>query len=190
MTQLAPPAHRRWIGGIVRAGLVVIAIVVVAAWFWRRTPRAPDIRIQSEAPTVESLGAGDMQIYNRDSSVNLILKGDNVLAGLSPKTVAKIRAELAASTSDVDTTGLGGSIAQFVTKTVADKIGTHVVYPIAEIRDIRVDGEEIVIVRNNGSETRLFGNVKVDKQPVSKAFRPEEAHRFVEAVRARKRNLP
>ena len=190
MTQVAPPVHRRWIGGLIRAGLVVVAIVVVAAWFWRRTPRPPEIRIQTQAPTAAALGPSDVQIFSRDSAVNLILQGDNVLAGLSPKTIAKIRSELDASAKTDDTTGLGGSIAQFVKKTVADKIGTHVVYPVAEIRDIRYDGGEIVIVQTNGSETRLFKNVKVNKEPLSQAFPPEDAQRFVEAVRARKRAVP
>lgn len=183
-------AHRRWIGRLIRGGLIGVAIVMVGLWLARRVPKPQNIRVQSEAPTVEALAPGDMQLYSRDSSVNLILQGDNVLAGLSPKTIARIRGELDASARTDDTTGLGGSIAQFVKKTVADKIGTHVVYPIAEIRDIRYDGGEIVIVRTNGGETRLFDNVKVNKEPVSQSFPPEDAQRFVEAVRARKRALP
>ena len=191
MTQLespAPPAHRRWIGGLVRAGLVVVAIVVVGAWLWRRSPRLPEVHIQ-DAPTAEALVPGDAQLYSRDSAVNIILQGNNILAGLSPKTVAKIRAEIASSGTD-DTTKLGGSIGQFVKKTVADKIGTHVVYSIADLRDIRYEGGEIVVVKNNGSETRLFDNVKVNKEPVSQSFPPEDAQRFIEAVRARKKALP
>jgi hypothetical protein len=183
-------AHRRWIGRAVRAGLVVVAIVMVGLWLARRVPRAPDIRIQSEAPTAESLAPGDAQIFSRDSAVNLVLKGDNVLAGLSPKTIARVREEMEKSARDVDTGSIGGSIAQFVTKTVADKIGTHVVYPISDMRDIRYDKGEIVIVKNNGSETRLFNNVKVNKEPLSQAFDPQDAQRFVELVRARKRSLP
>jgi len=183
-------AHRRWIGRLIRGGLIGVAIVIVGLWLARRVPKPQNIRVQSEAPTVEALAPGDMQIYSRDSSVNLILQGNNVLAGLSPKTIAKIRGELDASAKTDDTTGLGGSIAQFVKKTVADKIGTHVVYPIAEMRDIRYEGGEIVIVRTNGGETRLFNNVKVNKEPLSQAFPPDDAERFVAAVRARKSALP
>lgn len=187
MTELA---HRRWIGRLIRGGLVGVAIVVVGLWFARRTPRPSNLRIQSEAPAAESLAPGDVQIFSRDSSVNLILKDDNVLAGLSPRTVAKIRAELESSARTDDTTGLGGSIAQFVKKTVADKIGTHVVHPITEIRDIRYEDGEIVIEDARGNKTRLFSSVKVNKQPLSKSFLPEDAQRFVEAVRARKRAPP
>ena len=39
-------------------------------------------------------------------------------------------------------------------------------------------------------KTRLFNNVKVNKEPLSNSFRPEDAQRFVELVRARKRSLP
>ena len=183
-------ARRRWIGRLIRVGLIGVAIAIVGLWLARRVPKPPEIHIQSEAPTVEALAPGDMQIYSRDSSVNLILQGNNVLAGLSPKTIAKIRGELDASAEKIDTTGLGGSIAQFVKKTVADKIGTHVVYPVAEMRDIRYEGGEIVIVQTNGGETRLFHNVKVNKEPLSQAFPPDDAERFVAAVRARKSALP
>jgi hypothetical protein len=186
-------AHRRWIGGLVRAGLVVvaiIAIVAIGASLVRRVPKPPQVQVQTEAPAAAALEAGDAQIFSRDSAVNLILQGDKVLAGLSPKTVAKVRAELEASRKGADTSGIGGSIAEFVTKTVADKIGTHVVYPLADMRDIRYDNGEIVIVTNSGNETRLFKNVKVNKEPLSQAFPPEDAQRFVELVRARKRSLP
>jgi hypothetical protein len=181
--------RRRWIGGLVRAGLIVVAIFAVGLWLARRVPKPPHIRVQAEAPAAASLEAGDAQIFSRDSAVNLILKGDQVLAGLSPKTIAKIREELDKSTANVDS-GLGGTIAGFVTKTVADKIGTHVVYQLADMRDIRYDNGEIVIVKNNGDETRLFKNVKVNKEPLSQSFSPEDAQRFVELVRARKRSLP
>jgi hypothetical protein len=183
-------ARRRWIGRAVRAGLVVVAIGMVGLWLARRVPRAPDIRIQSEAPTAASLAPGDAQIFSRDSAVNLVLKGDNVLAGLSPKTIARVREEMERSARDVDTSSIGGSIAQFVKQTVADKIGTHVVYPIADMRDIRYDDGEIVIVKNNGSESRLFSGVKMNNEPLSKAFDEADARRFVELVKARKRSLP
>ncbi|MEX2152047.1 MAG: hypothetical protein WD825_01840 [Gemmatimonadaceae bacterium] len=183
-------AHRRLVGRVIRIGLIGVAIAIAISWIVRRAPVPRDLRVQSEAPTVEALGPGDLRIYSRDSSVNLILQGDNILAGLSPKTIAKVRAELEASGADDDTTGLGGSIAQMVKKTVADKIGTHVVFPLSEIREIRYDGDEIVIERHGRGDTRLFDNTKVNGQPLSKSFRREDAERFVEAVRARKNARP
>ena len=194
---MEPLAQRRWIGRLVRLGLVAVAILLAANWLSNRTKgvvrsatRAGSVRIQTEAPTAASLGPGDAEIFSRDSAVNLVLQGDKVLAGLSPKTVATIRAEIAASGKTDDTTGLGGSIAQFVKKTVADKIGTHVVYPVREIQDIRYENSEIVMYDLKGERTRMFGGAKVNKQPVSQAFDPADAQRFIELVKARKQSLP
>ena len=134
-------AQRRWVGRFVKLGLLAITILLVVNWLSRRAPRASEIHVQSAPPTAATLGPGDAQIFTRDSAVNLILQGDKVLAGLSPMTVAKIRTEIEQSGANDDTTALGGSIAKFVKKTVADNIGTHVVYPLAEIRDIAYEGD-------------------------------------------------
>lgn len=128
-------AARRRTYRLMQAGLVVLTVAVLAIWFLRRVPRQ-EIQIQAEGPSAEPLGPGDIQIFNADSSVDLVLQGNRILAGLSPKTVAKVRAELEASTAK-DTAGLGGTIAQMVKRTVAGATGTRVVYPLAEIRDIR-----------------------------------------------------
>ena len=82
--------HRRWVGRLIKVGLVVVAIVVVLAWIQRKSPVRGDFRVQAEPPAAEALGPGDLRIYNQDSSVNLILQGSNVLAGLSPKTVWRL----------------------------------------------------------------------------------------------------
>jgi hypothetical protein len=181
-------AHRRWVGRLVRLGLVVVAIVIVVSWVRARAPRPPDIRIASQPTATEALAPGDMRIYSRDSSVNLVLQGDRILAGLSPEKVAKIRAELKAQKPE-DSSGLGGAIATIVKDQVSAHIGTHAVYPLAEIRDIRYENEEIVIIDARGNRARLLGSVKVDEKPLSQSFWPEDAKRFVEAARARKQSL-
>ena len=183
-------AQRRWVGRFVKLGLLAITILLVVNWLSRRAPRPSEIHVQSSAPIAAALGPGDAQIFTRDSAVNLILQGDKILAGLSPKTVAKIRAEIQQSGANDDTTALGGSIAKFVKQTVADNIGTHVVYPLAEIRDIAYEGDEIVIYDLHGNRKRMFGNVKMNKSEISKSFAREDAERFIEQVRARKQQLP
>ena len=183
-------AQRRWVGRFVKLGLVVLTIVVIAQWAARRAPHPSQIRVEQQAPAAAALGPGDAQIFTRDSAVNLILQGDRLLAGLSPMTVAKIRAEIEKAGANDDTTALGGSIAKFVKKTVADNIGTHVVYPLAEIRDIAYEGDEIVLYDLKGERKRILGSVKVDKSEVSKSFPRDDALRFVELVRARKKQLP
>ena len=176
--------QRRWVARLIKIGLVGVAVMVVLAFIQRKSPVRGDLRIETDAPAIEALAVGDLRIYNRDSTVNLILQGDRVLAGLSDKTVEKVRRELEASTAD-DTAGLGGSIAQIVKKTVSSSIGTHVVYPVRDMRDIEYRDGHIVITRRDGSSSQLFGSVKTDGESAGKTFPPEDAQRFVEAVRAR-----
>jgi hypothetical protein len=177
-------ATRRWVSRLVQAALIVLIVAFVASWFWRRTPRAPDMRVQRETVRQETLGPGDIQIYNSDSTVDLILKGNQVLAGLSPKTVAKIRQNLD-KPSTRDTSGLAGMIAQTVKQTVSSSIGMHVVYPVSEIRDIRYENGNLIIEKQDGGETRLFEHSKVDKNE-TRGFPEADAQRFIAAVRARK----
>lgn len=180
--------HRRWIGRLIKVGLLGLAVVVVFAFLRRKSPVRGDLRLDANPPVAgAALGTGDLRIYNRDSSVNLILQGDRILAGLSPQTVERVRRELESSTAD--DTGLGGSIAQIVKRSVAGSIGTHVVYPVRDIREIEYRDGQIVIVRHDGSATRLLGSVKTGETEAGKTFRPDDAQRFVEAVRARKRQL-
>ena len=181
--------HRRWVGRLIKAGLVLVALMIVLAWIQKKSPVRGDLRVQSQAPTADALGAGDLRIFNDDSTVNLVLQGPNVLAGLSPKVIEKVRAEIKESTAD-DTAGLGGSIAQLVKTTVANAIETHVVYPVRDMRDIEYTNGRIVVTRRDGSTTELFKNIKNDGEPLSQTFPPEEARRFVEAVRARMKELP
>jgi hypothetical protein len=143
------------------------------------------VHVQREAPPAnEALGPGDLRIYSADSSVDLVLSGNNILAGLSPKTVEKVKSEMERST-DRDTSGFAGSISKMVKSSVAGAIGTHAVYPLSEIREIRYEDGQIVFDAKDGKQHDLFGNTKVNGNKVSNSFRPDDAQRFVEAVRAR-----
>jgi len=145
------------------------------------------MRVQTEVPPVDSLGPGDVRVYNADSSVDMILQGEKVLVGLSPKTIAKVRQELDTSNAK-DTSGgaFGASISQLVKKTVANAIGTHVVYPLADIRDVRYDNGRLVFDWTDGGQHQLFGKMNVNGRDVSNTFRSDEAQRFIDAVHARK----
>lgn len=181
------PSSRRFVAGLVRIGLVILAIVIAGAYIGHRVPGHDHMRIQTDAPPPDALPPGDMRIYNADSSVDLILQGNKILAGLSPKTVAKVKDELARSANE-DTSGLGGSIAAVVKKSVAGAIGTHGAFPIAAIRDIRYEGGdvgEIVIDWKDGGTHQIFGNTKVDGSKVGNSFRRVDAEPFVAAVKAR-----
>lgn len=176
---------RRWVGGMVRAGLIAIAILLIATWLARRLPNRGRISVQREPVAEETLMAGDLRIYNRDSTVDLILKGNQILAGLSPKTVAKVKAEMEKSSAK-DSTGIGGLIASTVKQTVASTIGTHVAYPLSDVRDMRFEDGQLIIERRDGGKTRPFGDTKINGDEKRKSFSAADAKRFIEAVRARK----
>ena len=137
---------------------------------------------------METLAPGDIRIFNEDSSVNLVLRGAEVLAGLSPQMRDRITQEVAQSTTD-DTTGFGAAIANVVKTTVASAIATHAVYPVRDIREIEYEDGQIILIRNSGRRVELLGSMKTDGEKVSRTFAREDALRFVEAVRARKRAL-
>jgi len=179
-------ASRRFVGGLIRLTLVVLALALVGRYFKNKFfAKHGTVSVQREAPPPnESLGPGDLRIYSADSAVDLVLSGNNILAGLSPKTVAKVKSEMDKS-ADRDTSGFAGSISKMVKSSVAGAIGTHAVYAISEIRDIRVEDGQIVFDSKDGKQHDLFGNTKVNGNKVSSSFRPDDAQRFVEAVRAR-----
>jgi len=182
-------SSRRFIAGLVRFGLVILAIVFVARHFTNRGSSRPHVRVETKVPPPDSLGPGDLRIYNTDSSIDLVLVGDRILAGLSPKTIAKVKGELDNSASR-DTNGLGGSISQIVKRSVAGAIGTHAAFPLSDIRDIRYENDQIVVDWNDGGSHELFGSTRVNGNRASNSFRREDALRFIEAVRARKSSLP
>src|SRR5215470_11749227 len=103
---------RRFVGGLIRFGLVILTIVLVVGWVRRRVSGHNHVRVETQAPP-DSLGPGDMRLYNADSSVDVVLIGDKIFAGLSAKTVAKIKNGLDDSRKG-DTSGFGGMISQIV----------------------------------------------------------------------------
>jgi hypothetical protein len=176
---------RRFVGGLIRFGLVIFACWLVIGWVRRKvSSHNPHVRVEAQAPP-ETLGPGDMRIYNADSSVDVVLMGDKILAGLSSKTVAKIKGGLDESRSG-DTSGFGGMVSQIVKSSVAGAIGTHAVFPLAEIKDIHYADGKIRVQWSDGGDRELFSGTSVNHQKVSDSFNEADAKRFVEAVRARK----
>jgi len=179
-------SSRRVVAGLIRFGLVLLAIVFVSGYFIRKASptRRHVMRVETEVPPPSALAPGDMRIYNRDSSVDLVLAGNNILAGLSPKTIAKVKDAVNEKTSG-ETTGFGGSIAKIVKSSVASAIGTHASFPVSEISDIRYENRTIVFDWKNGDKHELFSNTTVDGEKVSRTFAREDAERFIEAVKDR-----
>jgi hypothetical protein len=184
---LAPSGSRRLIAGLVRLGLAVIAVVIVITYVkhhWFHSTHTT--HVQTTVPATEALGPGDVRIYNADSSVDVVLQGDRLMTGLSPKTVAKVRAEMDKPDAHDSAGSLGANISQLVKKTVAGAIGTHVVYRVADIRDIRFDDGQLRVEWVDGRHDELFGSARVDGERTSNTFRQDEAQRLIDAFHARK----
>lgn len=188
--------RRRLTYRLVQLVLVVLTVGIgVAFWTDRRADpgdravRGREVSFSSDVPAASELAPGDMQLFNEDSTVDLILQGPHILAGLSPKTVERVRTEIRRAGPD-DSSGIAGFIASTVKEQVADKIGTHVRYDVADIDEIRLDGDRLVIQWKSGKQQELFESVKIERQRGSaNRFHPEEALRFIELVKARQHQL-
>jgi|ERR1043166_615677 hypothetical protein len=180
-----------------RTLLVLVAIALVALAFVRHRNRRSDER-QVEArveaavarasvvspDTTRPLAAGDIRIQNVDSSVQISLIGNNVYAGFSPKTLAKIRRET--DTGAVNGTGFGASIEKMVKSTVQSALAKQVQYPVADIQDVRYEDGKLAFYWKNGKRLRLLENSDVNGKKVLESFPKTDADRFVAAFHARK----
>jgi hypothetical protein len=183
--------QRRTVSRAIQVALIALAIGIAIGWAKRRTPGGGNVRMQVDPPVVEAVVGGDLQIFNVDTTVDLILKGDRIYAGLSPKIVDKVRADLARG-QEKDTSGLGGAIASIVKQQVADKIAARVVYDVHDIRSIEYREPSIVVEWKRGGEEQLFSSVKIDHDGDKRSgnrFRREDAERFIAAVRERQRAI-
>lgn len=183
---------RRWVGGMVRVGLILLTLAIVGVWFARRIPRPKhQVHVEREAPAVTALAPGDLRIYSRDSALDVVLVGDRILTGLSPKTIEKVRTKMDADRTR-DSSGLGGMIANQVRSAVASNIGVHVVYRLSEVRDVRFEDGHLYIQRTDGTETEILGNAKISTdgdRHEGVVVTEEDARRFIDAVHARKAEL-
>ena len=120
-----------------------------------------------------------------DSAVELALIGSRIMMRLSDKTVAEIKRKT--DTTSVNGSGFAASIEKMVKSGVASALNQQVEYPLSEVRDARYEDGEIKLDMN-GKGPRLFEQTRINKTPVMKSFRPEDAQAFVAAVQARKKN--
>jgi len=170
---------------------VGIVVAFVASKRSERTDRGPDVRIRTDAPVVALLAAGDAQLFNVDTTVELVLRGDKMLAGLSPKVVEKVRSEIR-NAGPKDQSGIGAAIANAVKDQVADKIDIHVEYDIRDIEDMRYEDGQIVVEWKSGKEQELFGSVQRNssgRRGDANKFHRDEAERFIELVKARQKQI-
>jgi hypothetical protein len=130
------------------------------------------------------LQRGDIRIVSVDSGVDLALLGDTVSGGLSQYSLAKVKRET--DTLTVKGTGVGADIERMVKGTVQSAVATRVAFPVSAVRDVRYEGGRIIFDWND-KPRYLFGKMNVNKKDVMGSFSPADAERFVDAVRARRR---
>jgi hypothetical protein len=136
----------------------------------------------------ESAAPEQAGMTTTDGAVRMALVGDRVVVGLSDSIVGQIRGKL--DTSAAPDTGrgvassLGNIIKGAVKSAVGGALGTKVEYPLSEIEELSYDGTRLhLVVRGKGEQ---LDNTNVNNRPLLESFRPEDARRFVEAVRAAK----
>jgi hypothetical protein len=124
----------------------------------------------------------DVRITSTGNEVDLALIGDTISAGLSQVALAKAKHET--DTGAVSGSDFGASIERIVKGTVQSALGTRVAFPISALNDARYESGKIVF--DWKENTHVFVKTNINGKPMLESFRPEDAQRFVEAVRARK----
>lgn len=127
--------------------------------------------------------AASSAIRTTDGNVELALRGDRVQVGLSDQVLGQVRDKLAADSSG-SSSGLGGMIKGIVRSSVQGALATRIEYPLDEIEEISYDGERLrLVVRGKGPQLE---HADVNHRPLLASFAPDDARRFVEAVREAK----
>ena len=128
-------------------------------------------------------GPGDVQIVSTDSAVELGIFGDTVVAGLGRKVLDKVRNET--DTAVVKGSGFGADLEKFVKKNVADALSHQVLFPIAEISDVRYADGSLQFYGNGGAKMHVFESSSKERSNTS-TFTEPDAQRFIAAFKARK----
>jgi hypothetical protein len=170
-----------------RSSFPIVVLVLMLAGACSRhdaSESAEASRPESAGFSTDSLGTDEVRIVTVDSGVDLVLARDSISGGLSQKTLATVRQSV--DTATVKSTGFAGSIEKMVKSSVSTAIGHRVAVPLSDVKDVRYEGGKLVF-EWNGKPPRMFENAKENQKPVLESFRPEDARRFADAVRARKR---
>lgn len=157
------------------------AAVLAASLFLISCSRHRD---DDERGTIAQAGAtgGDVRIQTTSGELDMALVGDSISAGLTPDALAKVRRET--DTARVSSSGIGGSIERMVKSTVQSAVSSRVSFPVSAVKDVRYRDGAIEFEWNE-RPTRLFEQTKVNGKPFLASFAPQDAERFVDAVRAR-----
>lgn len=177
--------------------LLIVSLALVAACAPEPNDVTPDSSPDSEQPLEDAAGSAlesidldgmtvgtDLEgavaesIVSRDGGMELGLTDAVLFTRLSEATRKEVEDEMGQETEDME--GLGGQIARAVTGVVAEGLGTAVQVPLADIEDVRVEGNRLVIVMADG-EPSPFETSKTNGQPLLESFDLEDAERLADA---------
>ena len=147
------------------------------------TTAAAQVAAPSAEPSRQEAGLGTA-ITTTNGAVTMALAEDRIVVRLSDSLVGQVRSKFDSGAAR-DTGSFGGMIARMAKSAVSEALGTPVSYPLDEIEDATYDGEAIRFRFKDGSK-RVIESTKVDDRPLLESFAPDDARRFVEAVRAAK----
>ena len=126
------------------------------------------------------LGPGDIRIATTDSTMEVALVGDSLVAGLGLAARNKIRT--ATDTNAVKGTGFGASIEKMVKSTVAGALDHEVEIPITEISRIEYEDGHLVFYDKKGTRMKVMTS---DHDGRQSRFSESDANNFIAAFKAK-----
>lgn len=172
------PSHRC-------AALAAVALLSLGACKRERSHAAIRDRDTSTVAAVP-LQPGDVVITTTDTAVDMGVIGDHIIMRLSPKTLGRVRNDL--DTNKVEGEGFGASIERLVKKSVSAALAKQVEIPLSDVRDVRYENGRIEFDWRSKPAINPE-NTKNDGRDMLSSFSPADAQRFVDAVKARKKEL-
>lgn len=169
-----------------RAGVILLTPLLLAACRHRDRDDSSVAGANAKFAARDStrvLHPGDVQIASKDSAVELAIFGDTIVAGLGKKVLDKVRGET--DTASVGGTGLAASIEKSVKSSVASALSHQLLFPVADVSDVKDEGGRLVFYAKNGSKMHLFESSSRGREN-NQTFSEADAQRFIAAFKARK----
>jgi hypothetical protein len=176
----------------------IIALLVAgfAVWFVLRYRH--DLAALRDRPADERAAAADtaidpasapreMSMTTEGGEVVLALRADSVVMRLSDSTLAEVRAETDTGDVEGDPASVAARLERLVKSGVQKALSKEIAVSVDRIEEIRYEDGRIVMRVEKAPKVLNFESVKVgDNRPVLASFPPDDARRFVAAVRAAK----
>lgn len=115
-----------------------------------------------------------------NGTVKLGLTSDRLYFTVSDAVREHVDQEIASGMKD-DDSRIGRSIGGAIRRGVQSALNIDIDYRLSEIRDVDYRNGELVFDFEN--EDRSFDNIKIDDEPITRAFTDEDARAFVAAFR-------